>query len=124
MTATADERPAGTALSVDAELTLDVDDDRVDVWSENDGGVVVVNAPSVSAARSMLEGAEALPFDTDWTGIGLEAMGITVEFRVRHATVARAGALARPRLASYIANLPEIEIVPAGVVLGVARALF
>lgn len=90
---------AGTSVSVEADLDITVDGDRCAVWTEPD--CLVVNAPTLSAARALLSGAESLPLSPDRLAMGLTETDLTVEVRVRYATVARVGASVRPsRLAS------------------------
>jgi hypothetical protein len=80
----------GEALSVDADLDLTVDGAECRVWSERSR--VVVEAPSLSAARSLLSGVDALPVDQSRVADELADTDLVVEVRVRRATVARLGA--------------------------------
>lgn len=90
---------AGRSLSIETDLDITVDGDRCVVWTEPD--CLVVNAPTVSAARALLSGVESLPLSQARLAAGLTQTDLTVEIRVQHATVARVGAAVEPsRLAS------------------------
>jgi hypothetical protein len=77
-------------LSVDVDLDLTVDGQRCRVWNEDDR--VVVNTPTLAAARSLLNGVDALPLGPDRIDSELTRADLAVEVRVRHAPVARFGA--------------------------------
>jgi len=81
------------SLRVDADLVLEHDGDRVDVWTEDggDGSIVVVNAPSLAAMRALRGTLATLPETPETAGRRLAAVDLTVEVRVRHARVARVG---------------------------------
>ena len=81
-------------LSVDVALDVTVDGTRCAVWNED--GRIVVNAPTLTVARSLLGGVEATPLDQSQLVEWLTQTTLTVELRVRHATVARLGADVTP----------------------------
>lgn len=86
-------------LSVDVALDVTVDGSRCAVW--NEGGLLVVNAPSLSAARSLAAGLVAVPLPAGQLTGGLSDADLTVELRVRHTPVAQLGASVTPsRLAA------------------------
>jgi hypothetical protein len=77
------------SLSVDVDLDVTVDGAECTVWSEGD--LVIVNAPTLSAARSLLSGVEALPVAQSRLTEQLSETDLTIEIRVRYAPVARVG---------------------------------
>ena len=81
---------SGASVTVEADLALTIDGDECAVWSEQDA--LVVNVPTVSAARHLLSGAQQLPASLDTLLPRLERAGLTVELRLQHAPVARFGA--------------------------------
>ncbi len=85
-----------TAVTVDVDVALDVtvEGQTCAVWDE--GETVVVNAPTFSAARALLSGAEMLPVEQSRLGTDLGRADLTVEVRIRHAPVARIGADVTP----------------------------
>lgn len=90
---------AGRSLSIETDLDITIDGDRCAVWTEPD--CLVVNAPTLSAARALLNGVESLPLSQARLAAGLSQTDLTVEIRVQYATVARVGAAVQPsRLAS------------------------
>jgi hypothetical protein len=87
----------GTAvdpLSVDVDLAVTVEGRECAVWNEDD--LIVVNAPSLWTARSLLGGVDALPLDGHRLVAELVRADLVVEIRVRHAPVARLGADVTP----------------------------
>lgn len=110
----------GEALSVDVDLDLTVEDSECRVWSEDDS--VVVAAPSLSAARSLLSGVDALPLDQRRLAAEVADAGLAVEVRVRHATVAHFGAGARPSALAALAGY-EADVSAWGVAVAAWRAL-
>lgn len=78
------------SLSVDVDLEVTVDGAECTVWNEAD--LIVINAPTLSAARSLLSGVEALPLAQSRLTESLSETDLTVEIRVRYAPVARVGA--------------------------------
>ena len=89
----------GGSATVDADLTLTIDGKTCDVWSESDR--LVINTPTLSAARELLNGVKALPAPVRGVLAGIGQTGVTVEVRVRHAPVAQMGAgVAASRLAT------------------------
>ena len=95
---------SGGSVTVDADLTLTVDGTECAVWSETDR--LVVNAPTLSAARALLNGVRVLPAPVGKALAGIEPSGLTVEVRVRHAPVAQLGAGVRT---SRLATLAGYE---------------
>lgn len=101
------------SLAVDADLTLTHDGEEIAVWTDDDGNLVV-DAPSYRAARSLLKVVTGSPtpaaelfgvassledvesgVDPDLDAL-LDGHDLTVEIRVRYATVARLGAATTP----------------------------
>ncbi|MFC4408382.1 hypothetical protein [Haloarchaeobius iranensis] len=96
-------------LSVDASLDVTVDGSRCAVWNESD--LLVVNAPTLSAARSLVSGVDALPLPRRRLTGALSATDLTVEVRVRHTPVARAGAGVTPsRLAAAAGYEADVSL--------------
>jgi len=111
---------ASVALSVEADLDVTVDGHRCRVWT--DDGTVVVNAPSLSAARDLLAGVEALPLDQSRLAGELADAALTVEVRVRHAPVARVGAGVEQSPLAELAGY-EAALSPRGVLVAAWRRL-
>jgi hypothetical protein len=107
-------------LSVEADLDLTVDGHDCSVWTED--GTVVVEAPSLTAARSLLSGVDALPVDPNRLAAGLAGGSITVRVQVRRATVARVGAGVDPSpLADSLGY--EADVSPRGIAVAAWRWL-
>jgi hypothetical protein len=106
--------PAAERLSVDVDLDVTIEGRECAVWTEGD--VVVINAPSLAAAQSLLRGVDTLPVPVPTDE--LTAASLTVEVRVRHAPVARVGAGADPdwlgTLAGYEADVSLRGLAVAG----------
>mgnify|MGYP000465865347 CR=1 FL=1 len=111
---------SGEALSVDADLDLAVDGAECRVWSQDDR--VLVEAPSLSAARSLLSGVDALPVDQRRIAGELTDAGLTVEVRVRRATVARLGTGVQPSFVAERAGY-DADVSLWGVAVAAWRAL-
>jgi hypothetical protein len=111
---------SGKALSVDADLDLAVDGAECRVWSEDDR--VFVEAPSLSAARSLLSGVDVLPVDQGRVAGELAEAGLTVEVRVRRSPVARLGAGVQPSFVAERAGY-DADVSLWGVVVAAWRAL-
>lgn len=109
----------GRTLTVDASLTAEQDDDRFDVWTED--GVVVCNAPSLSALRSLDSIRETLPIPVP-PETALADLGVTVELRVRHARVARIGAGVDQNSLGRLAGV-EADVSVRGVAAAAVRTL-
>ncbi|MFB6194156.1 MAG: hypothetical protein ABEI75_03730 [Halobaculum sp.] len=90
-------------LSVEADLTLTVAGRECRIWSEDD--VVVVNAPSFAVARRLARGLDTIPGAQGRLIEQLVATDVTVEVRVRRATVARLGGGVQPSRVARAAGL-------------------
>ncbi len=100
---------AGPSLSVEVDLDVQLDGKRCAVWSEGDK--VVINAPSLGVARSLLSGVETLPVPRELLVDGLGTASLTVELRVRHAPVASLGAAVEPsRLAALAGYSADVSL--------------
>lgn len=77
-------------LRIDADLALEHDGDEIGVWDEEE--TLVVNAPSFRAARRLRDAFTKLPIERFDPLNRLEETGLTVDVRVRHASIARFGA--------------------------------
>jgi hypothetical protein len=110
--------PAVEHLSVDVALDVTIEGRECAVWTEGD--VVVVNAPSLAAAQSLLRSVDALPVPIPIDD--LAAASLTVEVRVRHAPVARVGAGADPDWLTTLAGY-EADVSVRGLAEAVWRAL-
>lgn len=112
--------PSGPAVTVDANLSLTVDGEECTVWSESD--LLVVNVPTVTAARSLLSGVETLPVPLRELLSRLEATATTVEIRLQHAPVARFGADVAPSRVAAVAGY-DGTVSLRGLAVGVYRRL-
>lgn len=106
-------------LSVTAELQLEVDGHSVTVVGYGD--LVVVEASSLAGARALLDGATTLPVAE--VGPSLRHADVTVDVRVRGASVARLGPEADAGLLSRSVGIPDAEVSLGGVVLAGLRYL-
>lgn len=84
-------RPVRT-LDITADLTLRLDDAEVEVRGYGD--LVVVDAPTLRTALSLLRSAEALP--GEFVERGLVRGDVALDVRVRGGSIARAGPDVRP----------------------------
>lgn len=107
-------------LSVDVDLAVTIDGQECAVWNEGDR--IVVNAPSLSTARALLDGVDALPLEQHRLVGELVRADLAVEVRVRHAPVARLGADVTP---SRVADLLgyDAAVLPRGLAVAAWRAL-
>jgi hypothetical protein len=111
---------ADVELAVEADLDVTVDGHACTVWTED--GTVVVEAPSLTAAWSLLSGVDALPVDPNRLAGGLASVSLAVRVQVRRATVARLGSGAEPsELARELGY--DADISPRGVAVAAWRAL-
>lgn len=107
-------------LSVDAELVVERGGRTFRVWSEDDR--LVVNAPSLTALDALEDLRSALPAGLA-PGESLAAAGVTVDVRVRRATVATVGAgVEGGRLGRRLTGF-DAAIDPRGVAAAAVRAL-
>lgn len=107
-------------LAVDANLDVTIGEDRCAVWDED--GRLVVNAPTFAAARSLLDGVDAIPGGQQRLTEELSRAALTVEVRVRHAPVARIGPDVRPSSLADVLGY-DAEFSPRGVATAAWRAL-
>jgi hypothetical protein len=110
----------GEALSVEADLDVTIDGEKCRVWSE--GNRVVLDAPSLAAARTLLSGVEALPVGQARIARELTDADLAVDVRVRHATVARLGAGVEPSSLAALAGF-DADVSLWGVAVACWRAL-
>jgi hypothetical protein len=108
------------SLSVAADLDITIDGRRCSVWTED--SIVVVNAPSLSAARTLLAGVDALPVTQRRVAGELTDAAVTVEVRVRHAPIARLGSDVEPPSLAQLAGY-EADLSPWGVLVAARRWL-
>lgn len=107
-------------LSVDVDLDVTVDGTRCAVWNEDDR--VVLNAPTLSTARSLLTGLDALPVGHGRLVRRVAESGLVVEVRVRHAPIARIGSGVVPSRLAELAGY-DADISPRGLAVAAWRAL-
>jgi hypothetical protein len=100
--------PADRPLDVVADLTVDVGDETVSVRGYGD--LVVVSAPTLSAARA-LAAAPGAVVDR------LSAADVTVDLRVRGWSVARAGPDHDPGPLSRTLGVTPARVSPGGLLL-------
>lgn len=108
------------SLSVEADLDLTVGGHRCAVWTADD--LVVVNAPSLAAARELLAGVDALPIPQARIAGELTDVAVAVEVRVRHAPVARLGSGVDPSPLAERAGY-DAAVSPRGVLVAAWRWL-
>ena len=111
-------------LEVLADLTLAIDGE--DVQIRGDGDVLVVDVPSVRAARRLLSSgpwsADVRKKRTDQFNEALRMAGITIDVRYKGEVVARLGSGAQPNAASRLLQLTDIEVHPVKAVRAQAKA--
>jgi hypothetical protein len=105
-------------VTVDADLALTIDGQECAVWSESD--LLVVNVPTLTAARRLLSGVETLPVPLQELLSGLERTATTVELRLQHAPVARFGADVEPSSLATLAGY-DVTLSLRGVAVGLYR---
>lgn len=108
-------------LSVDAELVLERGSDAYRVYDEDDR--LVVDAPSLSALRGLDDLRAALPVDGANLGPELANAGLSVDLRVRRATVARLGAGVEGGSVGRWLTGTDAAVDPWGVAIAAVRAL-
>lgn len=94
-----------TPLDVDADLTVETDD-----WTgtvRGHGDLVVVDVPSLSAARSLARTAAPMADP-------VADAGVTVDLRVRGVSVATVGPDVDPGLLSRVLGLAPARVRPGG----------
>lgn len=124
------------ALNVLADLSLAIDDEDIAIRGEGDR--IVVDLPSLSAGRALLQ---AGPFSQVERRSGLaqantvlREVGLTIDLRYAGEIVARVGTEARPNAVARLLNLGDVEVRPTqslraavrrrpGLVLGLAAAI-
>jgi len=103
-----------TPLDVLADLNLTVDTDHVAI--RGDGPRVVVDVPSLAAARRLLSKA---PYGSTARETAvyvhklLAEVDLTLDVMLNHQRVARLGAEARPNAVSRFLSLGEVEVHPS-----------
>ncbi|MFB6178049.1 MAG: peptide ABC transporter ATP-binding protein [Halobaculum sp.] len=107
-----DERPPSAPLSIATDLSVTVDGERIDVRST--GERLFLEVPSVAVALQLLRDGETY---TDDLSSVLQFTDLTVEVRVRGATVAVLGSGARAGPLSR-----ELGVAPAEIRVGGAVA--
>lgn len=111
-----DERPRSAPLSVETDLSLSVDGTEIDVRST--GERLFLELPSVSVALQLLEDGEEF---TDQLSTVLQFTDLTVEIRVREATVAVVGSGARAGILSRELGVAPAEARVGGAVSAAGR---
>ena len=104
-----------TPLDVLGDLTLTVDDDRIDV--RGDGRRIVIDVPSTTAARNVLlkspYGGDSPQETATYVHELLSEVDLTLDIMLNHQRVARLGADARPNAVSRFLNMPAVEVHPS-----------
>jgi hypothetical protein len=111
--------PVRAPLSVDADLELELEAGLARIRGYGD--VVVVDLPSLAAARELATGANTLPIDG--AGAGLATGDVTVDVRVRGRSVALAGPGVAPGPLSRLLGAEPARVSVGGAVLAALRAL-
>jgi hypothetical protein len=111
-------------LEVLADLTLAIDGE--DLQIRGDGDVLVVDVPSVRAARRLMSSgpwsAEVRQKRVDQFNEALRMAGITINVRYKSEVVARLGAEAQPNAVSRLFRFTGVEVHPVKAVRAQARA--
>ena len=111
-------------LEVLADLTLAIDGE--DLQIRGDGDVLVVDVPSVRAARRLMSSgpwsAEVRQKRVDQFNEALRMAGITINVRYKSEVVARLGAEAQPNAGSRLFRFTGVEVHPVKAVRAQARA--
>lgn len=106
-------------LSIEADLTLTVP--AGDVRIRGYGDLIVVEAPSLAAARDLFDGTATLPLDR-LTG-GIDDAAVDVDVRVRGRSVARVGPGVDPGPLSRLVGAAPARVSGGGVVLAALRTI-
>ncbi|WP_101297700.1 hypothetical protein [Halegenticoccus soli] len=104
----------GRGLAVDADLSLTID--GADVRVRGYGDLLVVDAPSLRVARSLLRGIAAAPAGPSALDRHPKS-GLTVDVRVGGGSVARIEPGVRPGAVSRLLGVSPARISLAGAVL-------
>lgn len=111
-------------LEVLADLTLAIDGE--DLQIRGDGDVLMVDVPSVRAARRLLSSgpwsAEVRRKRADQFNQALQVAGITIGVRYKGEVVAKIGAGAKPNAVSRLLKFSGIEVHPVKAVRAQAKA--
>ena len=111
-------------LEVLADLTLAIDGE--DLQIRGDGDVLVVDVPSVRAARRLMSSgpwsAEVRQKRADQFNEALRMAGITINVRYKSEVVARLGAEAQPNAVSRLFRFTGVEVHPVKAVRAQAKA--
>lgn len=111
-------------LEVLADLTLAIEGE--DLQIRGDGDVLVVDVPSVRAARRLLSSgpwsADVRKKRTDQFNEALRMMGITIDVHYKGEVVARLGSGAQPNAVSRLLKFTGIEVHPVKAVRAQAKA--
>ena len=111
-----DDLEGRPALSVEADLDVDLDGHRASVVGYDD--LVALDLPSLPAALSLYRDR---PVDAMDTAALLSSVGLTAEVRVRGVPVARIGDDAIPSGLARRLGLGPVELVPEGALLALTR---
>lgn len=111
-----DDLEGRPALSVEADLDVDLDGHRASVVGYDD--LVALDLPSLPAAISLYRDRPVAAMDA---AALLSSVGLTAEIRVRGVPVARIGDDAVPSGLARRLGLGPVELVPEGAVLALTR---
>ena len=103
-------------LSVEADLTVDLDGHRVTVVGYDD--LVALDLPSLLAAISLWRDRPVTTMDA---AALLSSVGLTAEVQVRGVPLARIGEAAVPSRLTDRLGLGPVELVPEGALLALTR---
>jgi len=118
-------RPAmSLPLEVLADLTLAVDGEDIEI--RGDGDLLVVDVPSVRAARRLLSSGPwpqaVRKKRADQFNTALRTAGITIDVRYKNEVVARLGAGAQPNAVSRVLKFSGVEVHPVKAVRAQAKS--
>jgi hypothetical protein len=111
-------------LEVLADLTLAIDGE--DLQIRGDGDVLMVDVPSVRAARRLLSSgpwsAEVRQKRVEQFNEALQVAGITIHVRYKGEVVALLGAQARPNAVARLFRFTGVEVHPVKAIRAQAKA--
>ncbi|MFC6988944.1 hypothetical protein ACFQJD_09870 [Haloplanus sp. GCM10025708] len=106
--------------ALEADLTLERGDDEFSI--DGDGRTVVVDAPSLAAAARLRPTVARLRTAAAAAPFSKPTPRVTVDVRVRGASVARAGPDVSPGVASSLLGVAPVRVSASGVVRAAVRA--
>ena len=106
---------------LDAELRLTHEGEELSVWTEDEQ--LIVDAPSFSAAQAAGSLLDSPGVETDMITTGLGVVDLTIEVRIRAATVARIDPDARGGVFGRLLFGEGASLAPTGAISALFRGL-